>query len=89
MKYLIKKDGRPYYIRRVPKALKPYHPRSFVKIALRTDNEEDAHKAALTRNDEVKAYWQSLLESASLHSEDKFKAAVSTANTLGFKYHSA
>jgi len=89
MKYLTYRKGHPYYIRRVPKALKAYDPRTFIKIGLKTSCEVEAHKAAIRCNEEINAYWQKLLHNSSQHSQDKFVAAVNAARIWGFNYYIA
>lgn len=86
MNYLTKRNSRYYFIRRIPKALKQYDPRRFIKIALKTDCKQLAYKAAIARNDEIEAYWHNLIKTASMHRDDRYKAAVNTAQLLGFTY---
>ena len=89
MQYLIKRNSRYYYYRRVPKAVKDFDPRTFIKLALKTECRKQAYKAAIERNDELEAYWLDLTNSGSLHSIDRFRGAVETARLLGFSYHFA
>lgn len=86
MNYLTKRADRFYYIRRIPKTLKDYDPRRFVKIALKTNCKKAAYKAAFARNEEIEAYWDNLIKTATLHSNEKYKAAVNAAQLLGFNY---
>ncbi len=84
--YLTKRANRYYYIRRIPKSLKEYDPRKFIKIALKTDCKQLAYKYALARNDELEAYWDDLIKTDSIHSSERYKAAVKTAQLMGFSY---
>jgi integrase len=86
MNYLTKRNSRYYFIRRIPKALKQYDPRRFIKIALKTDCKQLAYKAAIARNNEIEAYWHNLIKTASPHSDERYKAAVNIAQLLGFTY---
>ncbi|HRE62282.1 MAG TPA: hypothetical protein PKU77_00750 [Ferruginibacter sp.] len=86
---MTKRSSRYYYIRRIPKLLKEYDPRKFIKIALKTDCKKLAYKEAMARNDEIEAYWQNLIKTSQMHSHDQYKAAVNTAQLMGFAYNLA
>lgn len=86
MNYLTKRNNRYYFLRRIPKALKEFDPRRFIKIALKTDCKKLAYKYALARNDEIEAYWDGLIKTSSLHTVERYKAAVNTAQFMGFTY---
>lgn len=86
MKYIVKRDGRYYYSRRVPDLLKEFDPRNMIRVALKTDSKEQAKFRAATFNKEIEAYWQNLINSGETHSNKKFIQVVRTAHQMGFAY---
>ncbi len=89
MSYLTKRHNTYYYYRRIPASLKAYDPRPFIRISLRTDSQKQAATLAHARNQEIEAYWQQLIKTGSLHSLERFKAAVEGARLFGFGYYPA
>ncbi len=86
MTHLVRIGSRYYYNRRVPEIYQPYDPRALVRIALRTDSKQQAYRRAVMLNDQVEAYWQSLVANGLSHNEQNFKNAVTTARQMGFTY---
>jgi integrase len=87
MNYLIKRNDRYYYNRRIPERFCSVDPRAFVRVALNTSDKKIAIKAALRKNDELEDYWAGLLQNGNVHSDDAYAAAVERSRTLGFAYH--
>lgn len=86
VKYLLKKNGRYFYHRRVPGEVQEYDPRPYVRIALRTDSEKDAVRRIVAQNDKLEAYWQSLIDTAQRHSDVLYQNLVKRAKLFGFSY---
>ncbi|MES1226211.1 MAG: DUF6538 domain-containing protein, partial [Bacteroidota bacterium] len=89
MHHLIKRADKYYFSRRVPKAFKEYDPRSYIRIALKTDSKQVAIKAAIARNEELEAYWATLIKTGSIYSSESYTALVDRARLLGFAYYYA
>jgi integrase len=86
LKYIIQKNGRYYYNRRIPDLLKAYDKRVFIKISLKTDSKELARRRALIINSRIEQYWDELVTTGRTHEEGYFKKAVRIAQEKGFSY---
>lgn len=86
MNYLIKRNNRYYFNRRIPKDFRSVDPRGFVRIALNTNDKKTALRLSINKNDELEAYWSGLLQNGHTHSIDRYKAAVQRASIFGYAY---
>ena len=75
-----------WYRREVPEKYRSVDPRKVVKRSLKTQDRAIALVRATALNTRLTAYWESLLESDSNHSSDRFRAAVGMASIHGFSY---
>lgn len=83
----MKVKGRYYYQRRVPKHLRAYDNRTFIKVALKTDSEQEAKRRAQVYNEHIESYWKSLIKKDDTDKElHKYKSAVLLARSYGFAY---
>ncbi len=87
---MIKVGKRYYYFRRVPKHVQPYDKRKFIKISLKTKNEEEAKRREIIYNDYVEEFWRSLIRSGNTENFDTaYKNAIALAHAHGFAYKNA
>ena len=86
MQYVINRNGRYYYNRRVPSEFREFDTRKFVTIALKTDSPKDAAKQAAFQNDLVEKYWNGLACSGQTHALTAYDKVIARAKTLGFNY---
>lgn len=86
MQYLIKRNDRYYYNRRVPKSIKQLIDKSLFRIALKTDSKKIAKYRSSKLNAQVENYWKMLIASGNSHSDERFDRAVNLARLLGFSY---
>ncbi|MBK8227479.1 MAG: integrase [Flavobacteriales bacterium] len=86
MTFLLKRGTRYYYNRRVPDIFRHLDRRDTVRVSLRTDSRAHAWRKAVALNDEVEAYWQSLINETLLHDASRFGKIVLVAHQLGFSY---
>jgi len=87
MTYLIQRAGNFYYNRSVPVKLRTYDPRRQIRIALNTDSRKKAAILAVKRNEEIEAYWKTLVDKTQTQAQEQYKALVQRAWLLGFTYH--
>ena len=86
-KHYIKRGDWYYYLRRVPKKIKPYDSRKNIRIALQTKNENEAIRLVGVYNEFVEKYWADLVKTGSFDQEkDRFKKAKAIVETHGFAY---
>lgn len=88
MKYLMKRNGWYTYNRHIPAFIKEYDKRNKIQVSLNTKCEITAIKQAIGLNDNVEAYWKSLLQYKTKHSTERFKALVKVSKQFGFTYKS-
>jgi len=86
MQYVIKRNDRYYYNRRVPKSIAHLVDKSLFRIALKTDSKKVARHRSAKLNADIERYWESLAKSGNAHTEDHFDRAVNLAGLLGFSY---
>lgn len=86
MEYLVNRNGRYYYNRRIPLELREHDPRKLVRIALKTDSRKQAVKLAAIQNSKLELYWQQLLQTGSKYSHTQYEATVERAGLFGFTY---
>ncbi|MDO6430906.1 hypothetical protein Q4E93_09930 [Flavitalea sp. BT771] len=84
--YLVERDGRFSYFRRVPKFIKAFDKRRFIKVALNTDSRDVALTKARMMNAEIESYWKKLIEEKETHSATRFHQTIQFAKHLGFTY---
>ena len=87
MDHLLNRNGNYYYNRRVPNDYRLYDPRDYVRISLNTDSKKIAVRLAREKNDQLEAYWASLLKTGETHTESRYRALVERAQVLGFTYY--
>jgi len=79
-----------YYRKRVPKHLKEFDSRKFIRISLRTKNEEEAKRLNKIYDDFIQDFWRSLIHSNGSDTfNEKYKMAVDLARLHGFAYKDA
>lgn len=86
MKFLILRNGRYFYSRRVPKFLKKLDNREKVRVALNTSCDITALKKMSEINEDVEKYWNSLLKTGTQYSKDSFESFIELSKQLGFSY---
>lgn len=86
MSFIVQIKNRYYFNRRVPEEVKPYDPRSHIRISLKTDSREQAKRKALILNDQVEAYWQELINTKAPYEDSNFRKVVLIARQMGFTY---
>lgn len=84
MEYLLNKDGRYYYNRRVPHIFREIDPRTMIRIALKTDSRKEAAKLAMLQNEHVEKYWKLLIEKGQTYSDVKFIDVVKNTRLAAF-----
>lgn len=86
MTYLLSRNGNYYYNREVPAIYRDLDPRKKVRVALRTTSKREALRKAIMLDDQVEAYWSSLVSERQKHDEQHFGRIVHTARQMGFSY---
>lgn len=84
--YLLKRNNRFFYVRRVPEEIKEFDPRTFVRVSLKTDSRQTALTKARALNAQTENYWKSLIEAGLTHSDKDFQQAIIHCRNLGFTY---
>ncbi|THF52841.1 integrase [Flavobacterium supellecticarium] len=86
MQYVTKVGANYYYYRRIPEIVREYDRRIAVRVALKTDSKRLATRKASMFNEQMEAYWQSLVAENKVHSNSAFRKTVRIARQLGFSY---
>lgn len=86
MKYLIQRDGRYYFNRRIPEIMKDYDPRPYIRFSLKTDSRDVAKQRAVAINQRIESYWKELVNKGETYELKRFKAAMRIAKQMGFYY---
>lgn len=86
MEYIINKNGHYHFNRRVPSEVSAYDPRRFVQKSLKTDSRKTALKKAAVFNQQLEAYWHTLVSSNKIHNCDSFERLQKSCNYFGFDY---
>lgn len=86
MNYLVKKNGRYYFNRRVPTPVAHLDPRKLIRLALNTDSKQVAMKVAFLQNEKLEWYWNDLLINHKKYAEDAYQALLERAELFGFTY---
>jgi integrase len=84
--YIFARENRWYFVRRVPKPLKEFDNRSYVKIALNTDSRTAAATKAKAINAEIESYWHKLILAGEKYADKAFHQAIEFSRQLGFTY---
>lgn len=63
-----------------------YDTRDFIRVALYTDSRTEAKQKAFVFNEQLEAYWATLIADATPHDSTKFRKAVTIARRMGFGY---
>jgi len=84
--YLLKRKNHFYYNRNVPSIYRDLDPRGNIRIALNSTCRRIALRKAIALDDEVEAYWQSLLTEGQTHDVVRFGKIVHIARQIGFTY---
>src|SRR5687768_8920168 len=87
MAHLLNRNGNYYYNRKVPNPYREYDPRDYVRVSLNTDSKRIAIRLANEKNNQLEAYWASLLKTGEKHSESRYKDLIDRAQILGFTYY--
>ncbi|OQP60356.1 hypothetical protein A3860_33800 [Niastella vici] len=87
MSHVLCRNGNYYFNRRVPREFKEYDPRTNIRVSLNTDSKKIAIRLANEKNNQLEAYWASLLKTGEKYTESKYKALIDRAQTLGFTYY--
>lgn len=86
MQYVMKIGAYYYYNRRPPEIVWEYDRRKLVRVALKTDSKRLAMRKAVMFNEQMEAYWQSLITENKVHTNSAFRKTVRIARQLGFTY---
>ena len=87
--YIMEREGRYYYYRRVPHHLKRLDSRKWIRIALNTADRAEASRRAFIQNEMVEKFWQGLITNPQPDKTvELYREAVATARSYGFAYKS-
>jgi integrase len=87
MQYILLRNGRYYFNRRVPETLRKLEPREYIRFALKTSDRKAAQRLAVRHNEQLEAYWNTLLITGQNGHPEEYKAISSRATHLGFPYY--
>lgn len=87
MEYIIERNGRYHFNRRVPVELANYDPRRFVQKSLKTDSRKMAIKKAAIYNQQLESYWHTLVSSNKAYDTITYQALRESCKYFGFEYH--
>ena len=90
-RYLTRRDGLWHYVRRVPDVVAHLDARGIVKQSTRIHIADDprgvkAERAANRINDDLEAYWKSLLDGQAADAQKRYDAARRRARAFGVEY---
>lgn len=88
MTYLLKRKNHFYYNRNIPLIYRDLDPRKNIRVALNTTCRRVALRKVVALDDQVEAYWQSLLTESQTHDAERFGKVVHIARQMGFAYKS-
>lgn len=86
MQYVTRIGANYYYYRRIPEMVREYDRRIAVRVALKTDSKRLAMRKAVMFNDQMEAYWQSLITENKIHTNSAFRKTVGIARKMGYTY---
>jgi hypothetical protein len=86
MNYLLKRNDRYYFNRKVPSDLKEFDPRPIIRFSLKTDSRKDAIRLMVLHNEKLEGYWKNLVRSGQSHDLSMFEKIVQLARLEGFSY---
>lgn len=86
MGYLLLRSDSWYFSRRIPKEIKRYDSREYIRFSLQTDSKKQAKKLASIENAKLEQYWETLSGSGNLHNHEQYRKIVERASLLGFTY---
>lgn len=84
--YLIKRNGRYSYFRRIPAHIRLYDDRENVRVALKTKDPDEARRRAAVQNEIVEGYWRDLLKNPKQYADEKYHETVALCRAHGFDY---
>lgn len=82
---ILVRSGWYYFVKRVPKTIKPFENRNLIRIALKTKTKFEALKKAVAIEEELIANWNALKNSAK-NNDEVYSRAYAIANMHGFSY---
>jgi len=82
MTYLLKKEGRFYYNRRVPALFRRHDSRRFVRFALNTDSKKEAMRLAFLHNEQIEEYWKQLVREENKHNNALFNEITTSTKLM-------
>ena len=83
----IRRGNWYYYLRRVPKRISQYDPRTLIRIALKTKEEKEARRITSIYDDFIEKYWADLIRSGKTDPDLKrFDQIRALAKAHGFAY---
>jgi integrase len=85
---LLRINGWYYFHKRVPKHIKPFESKNFIRFTLKTKDKLEAMKKAVAIEDELNEGWKALKEASKINNEFISKAHA-IAKIKGFEYKSA
>lgn len=86
IRWLAKRDGRWFYVRRVPAKIAHLDPRPFVRMSCDTTVLAQAIIMRDKLNAETEAFWDALLSGTAEDAHEQYQAAVTRARLEGFVY---
>ncbi|WP_062011669.1 DUF6538 domain-containing protein [Aureimonas sp. AU4] len=89
LRWLVKREGRWYFVRRIPAKVAHLDQRPRVRISTETSVLADAMRIRDKLNAETETYWQNLLSGVAADAHERYQAAVSRARLEGFVYRPA
>src|SRR5690606_37088209 len=86
MAHILRKGERYYYNRRLPEHVRMLANRDFIRVALHTDSKTEARQKSIVFNQQIEAYWDSLVTDGVFHDNNRFRKAVTIARRMGLGY---
>ena len=86
VQYLMKRNNRYYYNRRVPKEVENYVDDTIIRLSLKTDSRKVAVKKCLEVNDELERFWLALMTNKMANNHEEFLQAVNLSRIIGSSY---
>lgn len=86
MEYLLNRNGRYYYSRRVPSEFREYDKRDWVRFALKTSDKIKARKLAFYENEKIEKQWQGRKALSQNSHQANFESTLLNASFLGLPY---
>ncbi len=84
--FILQRNGKFYFSRRVPSHLKRLDPREYVRLSLKTSDEKEANRRAVICNGLLEKYWDSIVIKSPDHPDSQWSNVVAHARLHNFTY---